>query len=176
MIEYLQNLLEAMRPAFSKRAAFAWFVVTFAGFVARNDAFGVSSIVRALWLAPMCYPSLVHFFHSTAWSGAELLRLWRGWLAREERLYRVDGRIVLIGDHTKSPKDGRRIPALETLHQDSETASKPSFFRGHHWGALALLLRAGKKFFATDYCGRKSEESRECSCPYPAMIKCDYVQ
>ena len=148
MIEYLQNLLEAMRPAFSRRAAFAWFVVTFAGFVARNDAFGVSSIVRALWLAPMCYPSLVHFFHSTAWSGAELLRLWRGWLAREERLYRVDGRIVLIGDHTKSPKDGRRIPALETLHQDSETASKPSFFRGHHWGALALMMRAGKKFFA----------------------------
>ncbi len=149
MIEYLENLLEAMRPAFSRRATFAWFVVAFAGFVARSDTFGVSSIVRALWLAPLCYPNLLHFFHSTAWSGAHLLRLWRGWLAREERLYRVDGRIVLIGDHTKSPKDGRRIPALETLHQDSETASKPSFFRGHHWGALAVLLRAGKKFFAT---------------------------
>jgi hypothetical protein len=149
MVEYLQNLLEAMRPAFSRRATFAWFVVAFAGFVARSDMFGVSSIVRALWLAPVCYPSLLHFFHSTAWSGAELLRLWRGWLTREERLYRVAGRVVLIGDHTKSPKDGRRIPALETLHQDSETATKPSFFRGHHWGALAMLMRAGHKFFAT---------------------------
>ena len=41
MVEYLQNLLQALRPAFSRRATFAWFVVAFAGFVVRNDSFGV---------------------------------------------------------------------------------------------------------------------------------------
>lgn len=153
MIQYLQNLLKAMRPAFSRQAAFVWFVVAFAGFVVRGDTFGVSSVVRALWLDPVCYPSLLHFFHSTAWSGNKLLRCWQKWLARENRSYKVAGRIVMIGDHTKLPKDGRRIPAVDTLHQDSETATKPSFFRGHHWGFLALLINARQRFFAAPLWG-----------------------
>ncbi len=148
MIQYLQNLLKAMRPAFSRKATFAWFVMAFAGFVVRSDTFGVSSIVRALWLTPGCYPSLLHFFHSSAWSGDKLLRCWRQWLVIQSEIYKTSGRIVMVGDHTKLPKDGRRIPAIDTLHQDSETATKPSFFRGHHWGFLALLITAGQRFFA----------------------------
>ena len=39
------------------------------------------------------------------------------------------------------------MPQVTTLHQDSETSSKPSFFRGHHWGCLSLLGQtAGKRF------------------------------
>jgi DDE superfamily endonuclease len=153
MIQYLQNLLKAMRPAFSREATFGWFVVTVAGFVVRSDTFGVSSIVRALWLEPIHYSSLLHFFHSSAWSGDELLRCWRQWLAKENRSYKVAGRVVMIGDHTKLPKDGRRIPAVDTLHQDSETATKPSFFRGHHWGFLGLLMHSGQRFFAAPVWG-----------------------
>lgn len=41
------------------------------------------------------------------------------------------------------------MPAVTTLHQDSETASKPSFFRGHHWGCIALVTRARNRFFST---------------------------
>jgi hypothetical protein len=149
MVEYLQNLLRALRPAFSRRATFAWFVVAFAGFVARNDSFGVSSIVRALWLAPASYPCLLHFFHSSAWQGRNLLRYWWQWLVKENVAYRVGGRIVMVGDHTKVPKDGRRMPQVTKLHQDSETASKPAFFRGHHWAFIGLLVNAGRKFFAT---------------------------
>jgi hypothetical protein len=36
--------------------------------------------------------------------------------------------------------DGRRMPGVVTLHQDSETQSKPTYFRGHFWGALGLLI------------------------------------
>jgi hypothetical protein len=149
MIEYLETLLLALRPAFSRRATFVWFVIAFAGFVARNDRYGVSSIVRALALAPSCYPALLHFFHSTAWSTQSLRACWWRWLAARQAAHAVDGRIVILGDHTKTPKDGRRMPALATLHQDSETASKPSFFRGHHWACLGLLTEAGQRFFAT---------------------------
>jgi hypothetical protein len=148
MIEYLETLLRAMRPAFTRRATFVWFVVVFAGFVARHDTYGVTSIVRALALEPACYPSLVHFFHSTAWSAQSLRDCWWRWLVRQRAAHVVDERIVMLGDHTKTPKDGRKMPAVATMHQDSETASKPSFFRGHHWGCIGLLARAGKKFFA----------------------------
>ena len=37
-------------------------------------------------------------------------------------------------------KDGRRMPGVVTLHQDSETQSKPNYFRGHFWGAIGLLI------------------------------------
>jgi len=148
MIVYLEQLLGAMRPAFTRRATFLWFVIVFVGFLLRIDTFGVSSVVRALYLAPYCYPSLIHFFHSSAFSLDTLIQRWQKWLIKEKFVYRVGNRIVMLGDHTKKPKDGRRMPEVTTLHQDSETSSKPSFFRGHHWGCISMLLRAKNKFFA----------------------------
>jgi hypothetical protein len=143
----MEALLMALRPAFTRQATFAWFVVAFAGVVMRQDVYGVSSIVRALSLAPIYYPALLHFFHSTAWTAERLYRQWEQWIIGQPVVERVDGRIVILGDHTKQPKDGRRMPQVQTLHQDSETASKPSFFRGHHWGCLSLLGQAaGKRF------------------------------
>jgi hypothetical protein len=54
----------------------------------------------------------------------------------------------VLGDHTKQPKDARRMPQVTTLHQDSETSSKPSFFRGHHWACLSLLGQYCSKRFS----------------------------
>jgi hypothetical protein len=148
MMGYLECLLRALRPAFTREATFAWFVVAFAGVVTRQEVYGVSSIVRALSLAPVSYPALLHFFHSTAWTAERLYRQWDDWLIRQPVVESVAGRVVLLGDHTKQPKDGRRMPGVTTLHQDSETSSKPSFFRGHHWGCLSLLAQAHGKRFA----------------------------
>jgi len=149
MVDYLEELLQALRPAFSRKAAFGWFVIAFAGFLMRTDTYGVTSIIRALCLEPLCYPCLLHFFHSAAWNVPALLLYWWRWLIRQEVAYAVNNRIVMTGDHTKNVKDGRKIPEVETLHQDSETGSKPSYFRGHHWGFIGLLTNAGKKFWST---------------------------
>jgi hypothetical protein len=148
MMAYVEELMRALRPAFTRQAAFGWFVVAFAGVVTRTDLYGVSSIVRALSLSPIYYPALLHFFHSSAWTAEGLFRQWQQWLMRQPVVERVAGRIVILGDHTKQPKDGRRMPQVTTMHQDSETSSKPSFFRGHHWGCLSLLGHAAGKRFA----------------------------
>ena len=148
MMRCLEALLGALRPAFTRQATFAWFVVAFAGVVTRQDVYGVSSMVRALSLAPVYYPALLHFFHSTAWTAQRLYQHWERWLIRKPVVEQVAGRVVLLGDHTKQPKDGRRMPQVATLHQDSETSGKPSFFRGHHWGCLSLLGQAHGKRFA----------------------------
>ena len=148
MMGYLDGLLRALRPAFTRDATFVWFVVAFAGVVMRQAGYGVSSIIRALSLAPVYYPALLHFFHSTAWTAESLYRQWEAWLIGQPVVEQVADRVVLLGDHTKQPKDGRRMPGVETLHQDSETSSKPSFFRGHHWGCLSLLAQAHGKRFA----------------------------
>jgi hypothetical protein len=148
MTGYLKRFLEAMRPAFTREATFSWFVCVFAGMILRTDDLGVTSIVRALALSPECYNSLLNFFRSSAWQASGLMERWWDWLIEQEVVCRANGRLVLLGDHTKTPKDGRRIPAVSTLHQDSETGSKPAFFRGHHWGCVALLVKSAHKCFA----------------------------
>lgn len=149
MLKYLENFLQAMRPAFSRQTTYTWFVIVFVGFLLRSDTFGVSSIVRALSLAPVSYACLLHFFHSTAFDVEGLMARWWQWLVTRDAAYRLSERIVLVGDHTKIPKEGRKIPAVSTLHQDSETGSKPSFFRGHHWGCISLVVEACGKFVST---------------------------
>ena len=148
MLEELKSFLRFMRPVFSRRATYCWFVVVFVGFILRTDNFGVSSIVRALFLPPESYTCLLHFFHSSAWDVETIMAIWWQWLVKKNVAHRINNRLVLIGDHTKTPKDGRKIPAVTTLHQDSETGSKPSYFRGHHWGCIGILMQACDKYFA----------------------------
>lgn len=149
MIKELEDILKNLRPAFSRKATYFWFVIVFAGFVIRADTFGVSSIVRALLLMPSHYPSLINFFHSTAWDIEGLMSIWWQRLNKKNYGYMVNGRLVLVGDHTKVPKDGRKMPAVTTLHQDSETGSKPSYFRGHHWGCVGMVTKVCGRFLAT---------------------------
>ncbi|MFH1615757.1 MAG: transposase [Planctomycetota bacterium] len=147
MLEELKGFLVFMGPAFSRRATYCWFVVVFIGFILRTDNFGVSSIVRAL--APEKYTCLLHFFHSTAWNVETIMAIWWQWLVGKNVAHRIGSRLVLAGDHTKTPKDGRKMPAVTTLHQDSETGSKPSYFRGHHWGCIGIPVQAAcDKYFA----------------------------
>ena len=148
MLRELTQFLAFVRPAFSRQATYLWFVIVFVGILVRNDMLGVSSIIRTLALAPESYPCLLHFFHSSAWHVEGLMAIWWRWLCRCHVAYRLGDRLVLLGDHTKTPKDGRKMPAVTTLHQDSQTASKPSFFRGHHWGCIGMLIQACEKYFA----------------------------
>ncbi len=148
MLKELERFLLFIRPAFSRQATYCWFVIVFVGFILRNDTFGVSSIVRALSLTPESYICLLHFFHSTAWDVEGLMAIWWQWLIQKDIAYHIGDRMVLLGDHTKTPKDGRKMPAVTTLHQDSETSSKSSFFRGHHWGCIAILVQTCSKYFA----------------------------
>ena len=148
MSDYLDRVLLSLRPAFSRSAAFAWFILVLGGIWARNDTYGLSSLVRALNLNPAAYLGLIHFFHSGAWQAKTLLFYWQSWVFKTELAYRVKDRIVLIGDHTNAPKDGRRIPGVTTIHQNSETASKPSYFRGHQWGCIGILAGMADNLFA----------------------------
>jgi len=148
MFDELNRFLMFMRPAFSRRATYHWFVVVFIGLVMRSDTYGVSSIIRALALMSEHYTCVLHFFHSTAWNAEGMMAIWWQWLGKKKVAHCINDRLVLVGDHTKTPKDGRKMPAVTTLHQESETGSKPSYFRGHHWGCVSLLTQAADKFFA----------------------------
>ena len=46
---------------------------------------------------------------------------------------------VLVGDGVKQSKEGRRIPGVKKLCQESENSAKPQFIHGHMFGGLGIL-------------------------------------
>jgi hypothetical protein len=80
------------------------------------------------------------FFRSKAYRYSELLATWQRYVLNQGQAVELEGRCVLLGDHTHVVKDGGRMPAVVSLHEDSETQRKPSYFRGQCWGAVGLVV------------------------------------
>jgi hypothetical protein len=132
--------LDALRPVCARGATFVWLSLALAGFSVRAELAGVTSFVRALGLAPAAYRKLLHLFHT---SGVDLERLSAAWVGLACRLFtplRVGRRLVVVADGLKVPKEGRKMPAVKKLHQESANNSKPPFISGHSCQALALLV------------------------------------
>lgn len=135
--------VKTLRPAFSRYRTFFWFVVALAGMCIRTDHKGVTSIVRTLNLNPICYSSLLHLFRTKGWSTKSLTEVWVSWVMRVFGSYTVNGRYILIADGVKAPREGRKMPAVKSLHQESESNSKPTFIMGHYFEAVGLLFKLG---------------------------------
>ncbi len=148
----------SLRPACSRMRSFLWFATCLAGMTVRIDLFGITSIVRAMGLKQLCYDRILDFFHGT---GLRLDRLSQIWTATVLRIFpdvlRVNGRLLLVGDGIKIPKEGKKMPAVKGLHQESESNSKPSFIMGHSFQAVGILVGALKSVFAVPLISRIHE-------------------
>jgi len=134
----------ALRPACARTRTFLWLVVVLAAMTVRTDLAGVTSLVRSHWLRPHCYHRLLYFFHSPALDLPKLIRTWTALVARlfARRLVRVGDRVVLLADGLKAPKEGKKMPAVKSLHQESAGNTKPTFIMGHSCQAVAELVQA----------------------------------
>lgn len=144
------NLVLSLRPAFARQRSFLWFATSLAAFSVRGELRGVTSFVRALGLRAQCYDRLLDFFHSPAVDISRLTVLWTSLVLRvlDSRLMKINGRIVLLADGIKTPKTGRKMPAVKKLHQESQNNSKPEFIFGHSCQAVAVVVAAAESFFA----------------------------
>jgi len=144
------SLVVQLRPAFSRTRTFLWFAAALAGMCVRSDHLGVTSVVRALGLKGACYDRLLDCFHSPGINLESLTRLWVRVVSATLKpfLYTVKGRIVLLADGIKVAKSGRKMPAVKTLHQESENNTKRKFISGHSCQAIALVVRAASSFLA----------------------------
>jgi hypothetical protein len=120
----------ALRSACSRLRSFLWFITCIAGMSVRIDLLGVTSIVRALGLAQPCYDRLLDFFHGT---GLKLDQLSLVWTRTVLKIFPNVPRV-------KIPKEGKKMPAVKGLHQDSESNSKPSFIMGHSFQTVGILV------------------------------------
>lgn len=138
------DALQSLRPAFSRTTTFLWFCVATIGFATRIDFLGATSFIRSLGLHPKHYKNILDFFHST---GVDIDKLTRLWCQLVLTLFtnnatRINGRIILIGDGIKIPKQGKKMPAVKSLHQESESNSKPEYIMGHSYQAVSLLVKS----------------------------------
>ena len=62
-------------------------------------------------------------------------------------LKNISGRAVLIGGGVKRASDGRYMPCIKKMVQESESASKPAFIHGHFFGAVGVPAGKASKSF-----------------------------
>ena len=74
----------------------------------------------------------------------EVCRRWSQWLSEHPQVKTLKGQRVYAGDGIKVCKEGRRMPGVKGLHQESADVSKPEWIRGQYFSALSLLLGTGK--------------------------------
>lgn len=139
-LSYLYQMLSTFRHLFSRHLPWTLFCMVILGFIGSHHVEAVTSLCRFWDMDGSGYHQLLHFFHSSAWCLDAVVAHWQRLVLAQHVAVTVQGHTVLVGDHTYVVKDARRMPGVVTLHQDSETQSKPTYFRGHHWGLVGLLV------------------------------------
>ena len=121
---WLQVVLE-LRPACSRARSFCWMLLVLAGMCCRADNAGVTSFVRVLGFSGKSYHRFLHLFHSNAVNLDVLTSCWLRLCLVLFRPFEVDSRLVFLADGIKASKEGRKMPGVKSLHQQSAGNTKP---------------------------------------------------
>ena len=140
-IEWFRCALE-LRRSCSRSRTFVWMCLVLVGFCVRVDLLGVTSFVRSCFLRPEKYRRLLHLFHSPALKLEKLTALWTQLVIKLFRPVTCHDHLVLIADGLKVPKEGKKMPAVKALHQESQDNSKPAFIMGHSLQAVGMLAKS----------------------------------
>jgi hypothetical protein len=148
LYQRIEQILLELRPVFSREATFEWFLLLFWGVLWTTQPPGVTSYLNALGLSESYYHQALHWFHSSAFCVDSLCTVWGKWLSEHSEVERLQGGRLYVGDGIKVGKEGRKMPGVKGLHQESSNVSKPEWIRGHYFSALGLLLGTGGALFA----------------------------
>ena len=130
-----------LRPACSRSRTFLWMTLILMGLCCRVDLAGVTSFVRVLGFRGKAYHRFLHLFHSKALDPDKLTACWVRLCLRLFQPFEVGSRLVVLADGIKAPKEGKRMPAVKLLHQQSASNSKPEYIMGHSLQAISLLVQ-----------------------------------
>ncbi|MFH2003111.1 MAG: transposase [Planctomycetota bacterium] len=131
-----------LRSACSRHVTFSWMVLVLAAMAIRPDLLGVTSFVRGSFLDPLYYRLLLSHFHSSAVSLPLLLEAWVKLAMRLFQPITAGGYVVFAADGLKVPKEGKKMPAVKSLHQESGDNSKAEFIMGHSFQVVSLLAES----------------------------------
>jgi hypothetical protein len=133
--------VRALRPACSRTRTFLWMVLALISLCCRADLAGVTSYVRVLGFDDRAYYRFLHLFYSKGLDLDKLTALWVRLCPTLFKPFRVGPYLVCIADGIKAPKEGKKMPAVKRLHQQSASNSKPEYIMGHSFQAISLLVQ-----------------------------------
>jgi len=143
------TLVKELESACSRKRTFHWLMIVLIGFAVKTDFWGVTSLARGVGLEACYYTCLLNFFHSNAIDLEKLKLLWVTIIFKHfSGIVRVNGKCVLVADGIKIGKEGKKMPAVKRLHQDSESNSKAEYIMGHSLQAVAMLVKGLSTYFA----------------------------
>jgi len=147
-------LVNHFESACSRKRTFFWLVTVLIGFTIKFDSIGVTSIARGVGLLPNYYTCLLNFFNSTAVNISVLRALWINLIFSQfVGLTKINGRYLLVGDGIKVGKEGKKMPGVKLLHQESESNSKAEYIMGHSIQAISILARGLSTYFSIPLIG-----------------------
>ena len=141
-------IVAQLRPACKRTRTFFWMILVLAGISIRQEKAGITSVVRVLGINPKAYKSLLHVFHSEAMNLDLLTNLWTKIVLKIFNPMTIDGHLICLADGIKIAKEGKKMPAVKSLHQSSESNTKPAYIMGHSLQAISLLVQGTKPFVA----------------------------
>jgi hypothetical protein len=139
---YWLQAVMALRPACHRARTFLWMLLVLMGMCCRADNAGVTSFVRVLNFHGKAYHRFLHLFHSKALDLDLLTACWARLCLALFRPFEVGSRLVCLADGIKAPKEGKRMPAVKHLHQQSASNTKPEYIMGHSLQAISLLVHS----------------------------------
>jgi len=140
MQNYIEHALESFQHVFSRTSTWLLFCAIVIGFMGAGEMIGVTrSVVSGYWMKTVITACSI-FFRSESLSLWDLAKRLANIVLNQDKTVKVAERAVLLAIIPRSLKDGRKMPGVVSIHEESETQSKPSYFRGQCWGALGLLI------------------------------------
>ena len=142
LVVSLWEMVSQLEGAFSRQQTFRWAFLVIVGFCTRQDSMGgVTAFIRSVGIRSQYYQRLTDFFHSKAIDLKKLTCLWVGivFLKFQKFLLTVKGRHILIVDGIVAPKQGKKMPGVQCLHQSSESNTKAEFVMGHFFQCVGIL-------------------------------------
>ena len=144
MFQLINQILLQFINCFKREATWRWFVVLVLGFMIRSKHRGITSAISDMRLKPEIYHCMLNFFRSEAYEVNDLYKKWIGIAMERDDILQISGRVVMLGDHIKISKEGRRMPDIQILHQESENAGKGEFIAGHTFAQISAIITKGK--------------------------------
>ena len=165
------DAVRTLRPACRRLLTFPWMTLALMGLSCRAERAGVTSMVRLLGCGDRAYRRFLHLFHSQALDLDTLTACWARLCLKLFQPYMVGDRMVCLADGIKAPKEGRKMPAVKSLHQQSESNTKPEYIMGHSFQAISLLVKgAGGHVAAVPLVARIHEGLVYCNCDARTLL------
>lgn len=155
------ELVNSFRDACNRERTFFWLIIVLIGFTLQSDFLGVTSLARGAGLQPNYYTCMLNFFTSSAIDLNKLLSLWVNLVFDKfNGAVKLNNRYLLVADGIKIGKEGKKMPGVKWLHQDSDSNSKAEYIMGHSLQAIAILVKGVSAYFAVPLTARVHEGIR----------------